>query len=397
MRNLGGIARVMLSSTLGENDTRVVMSQSKRLYGTQINLLTPSKMQSNAWTKAEEKLLMSKPNLSHSELSKLMKTRTAEAIRKKRLRNVKSRAVGSNDVELELESAKEKLKIHNLVQKNYKKISIKEDRGGNDRTCFLDMGDWHIEERVRPETIHGINEYSVKIAEERMKRFFSNGVKLVRNVKHCNELVLVLGGDFISGYIHEELVQGNNLSPTKAIHTCYSFLRSGIEYIRQNLDHKLTIVCVVGNHARTGQKRTVETAVENSYEWLMYKMLESHFDGVDFIIPEGKMCYLDIYGKTIRITHGDQIRGGRGIGGVTVPILRKIAQWDNSKKADLTILHHFHQLIFFTNFVCNGSGVGFNAFAEEIGASPEPPQQAFFVFEKDRGVTLSAPVFLDNY
>jgi len=151
---------------------------------------------------------------------------------------------------------------------------------------------------------------------------------------------------------------------------------------------------------RTGQKRKIETAVDNSFEWLLYKQLADKFAGNDRVevkIAKGKIMYLDIYDKVVRLTHGDQIRGGGGVGGVSVPIIRKLLKWNSIKNADLTCIGHFHQRINFSNpaFVCNGSLVGFNMFAEEIAASPEPPAQSFFVFSKKHGVTTSSPIFLN--
>ncbi len=36
--------------------------------------------------------------------------------------------------------------------------------------------------------------------------------------------------------------------------------------------------------------------------------------------------------------------------------------------------------------VTNGSLIGYNAYAQKIGASPEPPMQAFFLIDQERGL-----------
>ena len=301
-----------------------------------------------------------------------------------------------------IEEENEKLRrsldvLKEVEQLEEHKIDIEPKKQSDERTAFILVSDFHIEERVRPDTIHGLNEYNTEIARQRAINFFSNSVELLKR-EDVDRVVLALLGDFISGYIHEELEEGNNLSPTQALWLCFELLSSGIEYILKATKHNLTIPCVVGNHGRTSQKRRIETAVDNSFEWLLYKQLADKFADnkrVDIQIAKGKMLYMKVYDKTIRLTHGDQIRGGGGVGGVSVPIIRKILKWNSIKQADLTCIGHFHQRINFSNpaFICNGSLIGFNAFAEEIAASPEPPAQSFFIFSKKYGVTTSCPIF----
>lgn len=299
----------------------------------------------------------------------------------------------------ENEELKRSIKVLKELDKfEESKIEIKTQKKEEERTAFIIASDWHIEERVRPETIHGLNEFNIDIARQRAISFFSNSVELLKR-EDVDEVVLALLGDFITGYIHEELEEGNQLSPTRALWLCFELLGSGIEYMLKATNYNFIVPCVVGNHGRTTGKRRIESAVDNSYEWLLYKQLKDKFNNnprVNIQIAAGKMMYLKVYDKIVRLTHGDQIRGGGGVGGVSVPIIRKLLKWNSIKKADLTCIGHFHQRINFSNpaFVCNGSLVGFNTFAEEIAASPEPPAQSFFIFSKTHGVTTSCPIFL---
>jgi hypothetical protein len=41
----------------------------------------------------------------------------------------------------------------------------------------------------------------------------------------------------------------------------------------------------------------------------------------------------------------------------------------------------------------NGSGIGFNAYAQRIGASPEEPMQGFCLLDKKYGLTIKTPIF----
>ena len=76
--------------------------------------------------------------------------------------------------------------------------------------------DWHVGEVVDKRKVRGLNSYSPEIAR---KRASSAGVhdeawrypfELQRD-----SMVLFLGGDFISGYLHEELAQTNAMAPVE--------------------------------------------------------------------------------------------------------------------------------------------------------------------------------------
>jgi len=110
--------------------------------------------------------------------------------------------------------------------------------------------DFHIEETVRPETVNGLNKYTLDIAQKRAEQFFVNTLKLVekeQTATRIDTLVLVLLGDFISGNIHEELLETCSLRPIEAIIMAENLLVSGIDYLLANSKLKLIIPCHVGN------------------------------------------------------------------------------------------------------------------------------------------------------
>lgn len=253
--------------------------------------------------------------------------------------------------------------------------------------------DWHVEEKVDPKTITYLNEYNLEIARKRAEKFFRGFVFNIQSRSQdfiIKDALLWIGGDIITGYIHEELVESNYLSPTEAAMFAMDLFFAGINYILDNTDVKLTVPCSFGNHGRIAQKKKVSTAAANSYEYLMYHMLARMFKGnrrVKFVIADGSLLYLDVYGYLVRFHHGDDIEYRGGVNGLAVPMGKKIAKWDRARKADLTCVGHFHQIGFYgMSAVCNGSLIGYNAYAQKIGASPEDPMQAFFLIDKERGL-----------
>jgi hypothetical protein len=267
-------------------------------------------------------------------------------------------------------------------------------------TAVVLASDWHVEEPVNKESVGGVNEYNLKIADDRIKRFFN---AIIWNIEHqrasghlsIDDLVMWLGGDFISGYIHKDLERSNFLSPTEAIRWLKPRIAAGLREVRK---HVSSIRCPVsyGNHGRLNAKALVSMGAEDSIEQLMYHMLADELHGVaDFIIPETNHVRLKIYNYSVHWHHGDDIRGGGGIGGLAPPLLRRVARWDEQEAnhADYHCLGHHHTAIDFGRVVVNGSLIGFGPFSQSIGATGEPPQQILFFIDEKRGKTMLTPLW----
>jgi len=250
---------------------------------------------------------------------------------------------------------------HSLIMKEVENFP-QEDEDVNRAVAFLIASDWHVEELVDPTTINGLNEFNLEICEQRIKTFFKNGVNLINKSKVFNQIdTVVLGilGDIISGYIHDELIESNECSPTQAIIFADKMLTAGIHYILENTDiKKLLVPCCFGNHGRTNVKKKISTSYKNSFEWLMYQNMKERFadhDKVDFIVENGIHVYMNVFDNyVIRFHHGDSMRYGGGVGGLTIPVNKSINQWNKIKHAYLDVFGHFHQLKDNGNFIVNG-------------------------------------------
>ena len=268
--------------------------------------------------------------------------------------------------------------------------------------CMV-ASDWHVEEPVEKEKVHGINENNLAVAKQRARNFFRNGLRLTNIYSASSEITtiyLMILGDTFSNWIHDELVETNLLSPTEAANFVLELLNDGITFLLDNSAYNLIIDCIPGNHGRMTKKKRVHNAIETSLETFMYQQLARSFTSekrVEFRVAGSKMLYRKFFDFNIRLIHGDDISYGGGIGGITIPIRKKLAAWDKAIKADLTVMGHFHQFIWGGDFIVNGSLIGYNQFAESIGASPEEARQAFFIIHERKGgqVTSVSPIWLD--
>lgn len=285
--------------------------------------------------------------------------------------------------------------------KTYKIVSSKsESDGGSEATAIVLLSDWHYEENVKSQQVNGLNSFNREIAKQRIEKLFkviARLIKVHKNEYSINTLVLALLGDFISGSIHDDLKEGNDIQPTQAIYEVQCLIASGIKYLLQETNIKLVIPCSTGNHGRITEKIRVSTSYGNSLEFLMYNQLRDYFENeerVHFIINDSYLTYMEIYEYKARFHHGDAIRYGGGIGGLFIPAFKAISQWNKSKYADWDFFGHFHQLKDGGNFITNGSLIGFNSYAIRIKADYEKPKQAFVVIDKERGFDVVRKITL---
>lgn len=278
------------------------------------------------------------------------------------------------------------------------KIQVGTPSEDGEATMVAVASDWHVEENVDPRTVNGLNSFNLAIAEKRIQAFWRNVVKITETQRHSckiDRLMLVFGGDFMSGFIHDELKETNELSPTETVLWLMDQLTGGIDFLSKHFN-ELVIPCCYGNHGRNTIKPRHATGAANSYEWMMYHILKRHVGGkADFHITDGYHLLMDLYGKTIRIHHGDGLKYQGGIGGLTIPVEKAIASWNKGIRADLDIFGHWHQSQQNPKWICNSSLIGYNAYAMSIKAPYEEPSQTAFLFDKKRGRTGTFPVFLD--
>jgi hypothetical protein len=265
--------------------------------------------------------------------------------------------------------------------------------------------DWHWGERVEPSEIGGVNRYNVEIAHERARAFFTSAIDLLTNHMVCPEypgIVLDLGGDMLSGDIHEELSQTNELESIPALLDLRGVLRWGISELRKRWP--VFVVGVTGNHPRQSPKPRAKRRNHTNFDWLLYKLLEGDFADdkeVAFQIPDGPDALYQVYGHRYLLTHGDQFRGGDGMIGALGPIIRG----DHKKRSrngqidqgyDTLVLGHWHQLIQMQRLIVGGSLKGYDEYANAGNFPYEPPRQALWVTHPDHGITLSMPVLVEK-
>lgn len=273
-------------------------------------------------------------------------------------------------------------------------------------TPTLFLSDLHWGEVVFPAQVNHCNEFNMPIAQKRLQRVFSATVNLLRDYLHgdYHGIVVALGGDMISGNIHEELRETNSEQVLAIVLDLFENLIAGIGQMADEFG-RVFVPCVVGNHGRLDRKPRAKGAVRDNYEWILYQFLARHFrddSRVTVVVAESLDCIYRIHNTTYLLTHGDQFRGGAGLAGPMVPWAlgdhRKRKRQDAiSQPYDVMIFGHWHQLFWGNGgFLCNGSLKGYDEYAYCNNFAFQPPMQALWITHPDRGVTFQMPILADD-
>ena len=278
--------------------------------------------------------------------------------------------------------------------------------GANRQVPTLMLSDLHWGEVVFPAQVNGVNEYNIAIAQRRLRTAVERAIELC--TRHMVSpsypgIVLALGGDMLSGDIHEELSESNEMPVMPALLDLLGCLIWAIGRLADEFGH-VFVPAVTGNHGRNTRKPRAKNRVYSNFDWLLYQFLALRFatdKRVAFCIPDGPDAHWSVYGHRYCMTHGDQFRGGDGMIGALGPIIRG----DHKKRSrngqidlgyDTLLLGHWHQLIQLQRLIVNGSLKGYDEYAASNNFGFEIPQQALWMTHPDKGITFSMPVHAEE-
>lgn len=267
-------------------------------------------------------------------------------------------------------------------------------------TAVLVLSDWHVEERVDPETHtgHG-NEYTLEIADRRIRQLVQRASMLIEHEKALTgikRIVVAALGDFITGHIHDDLVEITQLAPLAATRWAGERLAGVIDAMREIAP--VTVVTASGNHGRSTQKPRMATENEHSFEQHLYLTMASaeRRPDVRWQVGKGYLNIVDLDGFLVRFSHGHSLSFGGGVGGLTIPANKAIANWNTSRRCHLDVFGHWHTFSWLPyRFVANGCLIGHNAFADRIKAEYQPPSQSLIIVDHEHNrVTKVLPIFV---
>jgi len=268
--------------------------------------------------------------------------------------------------------------------------------------------DLHMGEVIDADEILGLNAYDEKIAQRRAQRFFEAAVEIgprwAADTK-VEGILLNLGGDLISGDIHEELRITNALTAHEQVRMTVAVLIAGIKLLLKAYK-KVHVTSVPGNHARTTFKPTAKLYSRLSYDTLIAQMVQDAFlnePRVTFQITVSNDAIIPVLGYTAFLTHGDKMGtgGGQGFAGPLLPIVRgtkkvEAQQARAHRRPDIIMHGHYHHSANPGPVFSNGAFPGYSEYGNGLRASLELPQQWLFLIHETWGVRERCEIKLET-
>ncbi|MHB1666171.1 ATP synthase subunit B family protein [Thiomonas sp.] len=270
----------------------------------------------------------------------------------------------------------------------------------------LMCSDLHYGEVVDGAQIGGLNTYDIGIANKRLDRMFRSTADLL--LTHLSGstydgLVVDLGGDMVSGVIHEELQRSNEKEILACCIELSQHLARGIAQLAAEFP-VVHVACVVGNHGRMERKPTAKGKVLNNFDFMTYILVAQELSKVPNAhvhISDSADYTYELYGTRYLLTHGDQFKGGSGVGGIWPSLMKG----DNRKRKrsgivgrpyDYAVMGHFHQYGIINNVIVNGSLKGYDEYAYLNNFDFQRAQQALWITHPEYGMTFQIPVYVDD-
>lgn len=260
----------------------------------------------------------------------------------------------------------------------------------------LIISDIHAGEVVTKEETYDFNEYDFSIMVERIQNLFGTMLDISQTKLvgyKFRTLNIDLLGDMLSGIIHEELAETNDLAIVEAILLTAFVMASAISAISPYFE-RINIHGVVGNHGRLSKKVKYKKGF-NNYDYLFYQLLRiflAKHDHIKFDFPKSWFLVYKNNGYTVCIFHGDSIRTWAGVPWYGIQrAINKLSKMLAKKGiiVDIWEMGHFHQDADIPdNVLVNGSLIGPSEYSIKRLHSVSPAVQKLYGCHKDIGITF---------
>lgn len=330
----------------------------------------------------------------------------SSALTEAKLRRTVERLKEDNRIALsDLANISERLRVMEMVSvlsPQTPKWTSRKKWGSSDAVVVAMLSDLHLDEIVRAEDVGGINAYNREIALERLRTWAEKMSALASYGPTANVkgIVIMLGGDLLNGDIHEgratnqDTLLGSMLFWSEHLAAAIDMVAGAFESAH--------VVSIVGNHGRMTMKPHYKLKSRDNADWHLSHLIQRATVNkeITWNIPETPDVEVMIMGQRHILTHGDETRGGGGIGGIWPPIKRMVSKKQGrysglGKPFDCVWMGHWHQLTWADNFVVNGNLKGPDEYAQSFNFLAESPEQAV-AYITSRGVDWRTSIVVDK-
>lgn len=277
---------------------------------------------------------------------------------------------------------------------------------------MLMLTDWHIGETVRSAEVYNLNRFDEVTSDLRVRQTIERAIVLT-NIHtppggHKGGVVF-LGGDFVSGWLHEELIRTDWCSPLQAASWCVSRIVWSLRKLRDSWG-RLYVVGVPGNHGRMTKRPPGKGHAFQSFDWLIYSLVAQQLQDnaldkktITLSVPDDGEQIVPVAGTRYHLMHGHQlgVKGGDGIIGALGPITRgaiKTGAQNRSvgRDSDVLVIGHYHQTLWLPRIIVGGTLKGYDEYARVSRFSYEEASQLLWFTHSKWGANNPLRVFLQD-
>lgn len=277
---------------------------------------------------------------------------------------------------------------------------------------ILMLTDWHIGETVRSAEVFHMNAFDEAAADARVRQVVERAILL--GAMHApagghKGGVVFLGGDFVSGWLHEELVRSDWCSPLQSSAWCVSRIVWALRKLRDAWG-RLYVVGVSGNHGRLTKRPPGKGHSFQCFDWLIYTMVAQQIGDhatdrktITISVPDDGEQIVPVAGTRYHLMHGHQagVKGGDGIIGALGPIMRgavKIGSANRSvgRDSDVLVIGHYHQTLWLPRVIVGGTLKGYDEYARVSRFGFEPASQLMWFSHPKWGANCPMRIFLQD-
>jgi predicted phosphodiesterase len=311
---------------------------------------------------------------------------------RKQTQGLLDREIGLEDFEKAIKELGKVVKSHKLPQEK----PAPKDSSKKDMTIELMLSDIHYGKKVDIMNKKGerITVCDMNIIRKRVRQYVAFAIKDIKEHQqkyNVEKIKLLLLGDIIESYTFHGLESaiscemGNSRQIVESVNSLF------LDVVRPllELNIKIDVECVAGNHDRTETNKTMNNPGENNVSWQIYKLLEmmcinSNFINIKFNIPINSYIIYEVYGSNVLVEHGDNLKGATKIA-IESLVSRRASQ--NQLHIEFSRWGHFHEYTVFGRgkHIINGSVPGQDSYAEVLGYNSEASQCInYYVKTKNR-------------
>jgi hypothetical protein len=271
---------------------------------------------------------------------------------------------------------------------------------------ILDLGDWHYGEVVDFESTGGVYQYNPSIAAERFDHTVDQAIELGREHK-IGELVVILGGDMISGNIHDDLNRTNESMVVNQTLEMAEIVTGGIDKVSSAFS-VVRALSVSGNHPRLEKIPHFKHKQTENLDYMLdqiVQLMTKKQGNLEWLTRKSFWNNFEVEGRRFLTMHGDTNKQQNSMGISFYAIEKELRKYMGLVNDGTIphfhdmITHHQHTLAAIPvggamNYI-NGSGKGGDEYSLAGSRPPSPARQRFLAVSQGK-VVADRAIELDH-